>query len=84
MELPIKTTTETTVKESVKLTGSTIWRLVQQHIAETTGEHSNPTSVSVIFQVPGGGDYSNMSLDLIADSSLTVDVVLTFSKTDNG
>lgn len=58
--------TITTIKE-VRLNGSDIIDLLQ-----SKGILPDDCTASVKFYVPGGGDYSNMSLDITNDDPVTV------------
>lgn len=59
--MTIEVIKSTKVRKKATLTG--------EMIAELLGA---PTNAAVEFHVPGGGDYSNMSLDVCEDCPVTV------------
>lgn len=64
--LKLETITNTTVKCEVKI-GDAALRLVLNEYG-----YAVPSSASITFRVPGGGDWSNTDVDVTTDNPITV------------
>lgn len=63
-------TTKVITKE-ITLTGRDILKLLQASINEEI-----PANATVFFQVPSGGDYSGMALDITDEDHITVEYTI--------
>lgn len=67
LDLTIETETETTKRHCVTLNGDQVRALVREN-----GYPDLPETAQVTVRVPGGGDWSNMFLDIGVDTMLEV------------
>lgn len=64
--IEIQTTTTTLTRKTMKLTGTMIRQLLD------VAGFSVPDGASITVPVPGGGDWSNMDLDIDEDTAIEV------------
>lgn len=71
LELETKRTTEVTEDNILTLTGSELLGVVN-HMLTAQGKPQVPPDAEVYVTIPGGGDYSNMDLDIDKDMPVKI------------
>lgn len=72
LNINVKTETVVTRDHTVRLNGKDIIFLLRQELKSQGVKTDLPDNAEVEFHVPGGGDYSNCSLNVDDDNAVTV------------